>query len=162
MTTCKSKFCIDNDKVVGFSKLKNFINANLIDLRNSHSFRKSHIIKSRWSTRANLRFVKIKQNRDILIIYDDIVKAQLATKTISKKFKVNIYYHNFDEKGIQTYPELYTISPYYPKTKDCVDYIYHTHKRHDGNKTHSKAYLAWEKNLLKRMDGQELKKFIKL
>ena len=43
-----------------------------------------------------------------------------------------------------------------------IDFNYHTYKRHRGNKTHSKEYLSWEKNLLKRLDEQEIEIFKKL
>ena len=158
----KEKFSIDNDKKVKLSKLKNFKHFNMIDIRNSHSYRRSHIVKSRWFSRANLRLMKITKGKDILIIYDDITKAQLVTKTINEKNQVNIFYYYFDKKDITEKPYLFTKSPYFPKTKDCIDFIYHTHKRHNGNRTHAKAYLSWEKTLLNRMDEQELKKFIKL
>ena len=53
-------------------------------------------------------------------------------------------------------PELFTKSPYNPKTSACIDFVYHTYKRHKGNKAHAKAYLSWEKKLLKRIDPSKI------
>ena len=35
------------------------------------------------------------------------------------------------------------------------DFNFHTHLRHQGNKEHSKNYLKWETNLIKKMDKEE-------
>ena len=138
------------------------MNSYLLDVRNSHDYRNLHLIKSRWTTRANIRFLKFKSQKDVVLIYDEPIKAQLAAKTIKKKYNINVYFYPFDKNKVLKYPELFKKSPYYPKTKDCIDFVYHTHKRHQGNKSHARAYLNWEKKLLERMDNQELKRFTKL
>ena len=77
--------------VEGFSKLKSFMNSYLLDVRNSHDYRKLHLIKSRWTTRANIRFLKFKTQKDVLLIYDEPIKAQLAAKTIKKTIELNLF-----------------------------------------------------------------------
>ena len=67
-------------KKITFSKLKTFMNSYLLDVRNSHDYRKLHLIKSRWTTRANMRFLKFKSQKDVVLIYDEPIKAQLAAK----------------------------------------------------------------------------------
>jgi hypothetical protein len=43
--------------------------------------------------------------------------------------------------------------------KNNIDFNFHTHMRHDGNKEHAKQYLEWEINLVSKMDKQELSFF---
>ena len=45
------------------------------------------------------------------------------------------------------------------KKEESIDFIYHTYKRHLGSRTHSIAYLNWEKGLIKQMDQQEIGRF---
>ena len=149
-------------KNIKLNDLKKYAKFTMLDVRNSHNYRKLHLKKSKWTTRSNLRFINLVKDKDILIIYDEPKKAQLITKSINTILNVNVFYHFFDKKGYLTYPDLYTQTPYNPKTSDCIDFVYHTHKRHKGNISHAKAYLSWEKKLLSRMDDQEFSRFTKL
>ena len=36
-----------------------------------------------------------------------------------------------------------------------IDFNFHTHLRHQGNKEHAKSYLKWETDLIKNMDEEE-------
>ena len=36
-----------------------------------------------------------------------------------------------------------------------IDFNFHTHLRHQGNKEHAKNYLKWETDLIKNMDEEE-------
>ncbi|MCP2899137.1 sulfurtransferase, partial [Salmonella enterica subsp. enterica serovar Typhimurium] len=38
-------------------------------------------------------------------------------------------------------------SPTEPADRDCIDYLFFVHDRHDGNKAAARQYLAWETNL---------------
>jgi hypothetical protein len=40
-----------------------------------------------------------------------------------------------------------------------IDFNFHTHMRHKGNKEHAEQYLEWEINLVEKMDEQELSFF---
>ena len=43
--------------------------------------------------------------------------------------------------------------------KDCIDFNFHTYKRHKGSKSHANQYLKWEIGLINKMDKQELSFF---
>ena len=45
------------------------------------------------------------------------------------------------------------------KREVCIDFVYHTYKRHLGNRSHALAYLSWEKDLLNHMDEEEKNRF---
>jgi 3-mercaptopyruvate sulfurtransferase SseA len=42
-----------------------------------------------------------------------------------------------------------------PSDAERIDFIFHTHQRHDGNVEAARAYLAWEVDLVERLDAQE-------
>ncbi len=54
---------VENDNLTNFLKL------NLLDIRTSHEFKKTHIKRSKWINRANLRFHNFNRNKDFLIIF---------------------------------------------------------------------------------------------
>jgi 3-mercaptopyruvate sulfurtransferase SseA len=47
-------------------------------------------------------------------------------------------------------------SPGQPPDSERIDFIFHTLGRNDGNLDAARAYLAWEINLVKQLDAQEL------
>ena len=40
-----------------------------------------------------------------------------------------------------------------------IDFNFHTHLRHQGNKEHAKSYLKWETDLIKNMDEEDKRFF---
>jgi hypothetical protein len=47
------------------------------------------------------------------------------------------------------------VSPDRPADSDCIDFLFFTHDRHDGNAEAARQYLAWEIGLLDQLDDQE-------
>ena len=47
------------------------------------------------------------------------------------------------------------VSPDRPADADCIDFLFFTHDRHDGNAAAARQYLAWETGLLAQLDAQE-------
>ena len=46
-------------------------------------------------------------------------------------------------------------TPHDPADVDCIDFLFFTHGRHDGNADAAREYLAWETGLLDQLDAQE-------
>jgi len=46
-------------------------------------------------------------------------------------------------------------TPHDPADADCIDFLFFTHDRHDGNADAAREYLAWETGLLDQLDAQE-------
>ena len=42
-----------------------------------------------------------------------------------------------------------------PRDADCIDFLFFTHDRHQGNAEAARQYLAWEIALVDRLDDQE-------
>jgi 3-mercaptopyruvate sulfurtransferase SseA len=48
-----------------------------------------------------------------------------------------------------------TASPRSPTDAECIDFVFFTHGRHDGNLEAARAYLAWEIGLVDQLDAEE-------
>jgi len=46
-------------------------------------------------------------------------------------------------------------SPRSPADAECIDFLFFTHGRHDGNAEAARQYLAWEIGLVDQLDAQE-------
>nr|WP_272213334.1 hypothetical protein [Marinicella sp. W31]MDC2879284.1 hypothetical protein [Marinicella sp. W31] len=46
-------------------------------------------------------------------------------------------------------------TPFEPSEKDCIDFLFFVHDRHNDNLEAARQYLAWELNLLSQLDAQE-------
>ena len=118
------------------------------------------IKNSIWLNRAHLYRKKIKTDDPIIIITDNLEKASLIVKDLKQKDKgaiIKVYKWNQNE--ITSYPSLIDVTIETLSEQNNIDFNFHTHMRHDGNKEHAKQYLKWEINLVNKMDKQELSFF---
>ena len=132
----------------------------LYDIRSSKDFCKMRIKNSIWLNRAHLYREKIKTDDPIIIITDNLEKASLIVKDLKQKDKgaiIKVYKWNQNE--ITSYPSLIDVTIETLSKQNNIDFNFHTHMRHDGNKEHAKQYLEWEINLVNKMDKQELSFF---
>ena len=132
----------------------------LYDIRSSKDFCKMRIKNSIWLNRAHLYREKIKPDYPIVIITDNLEKASLIVKDLKQKDKgaiIKVYKWNQNE--ITSYPSVIDVTIETLSEQNNIDFNFHTHMRHDGNKEHAKQYLEWEINLVSKMDKQELSFF---
>ena len=132
----------------------------LYDIRSSKDFCKMRIKNSIWLNRAHLYREKIKTDDPIIIITDNLEKASLIVKDLKQKDKgaiIKVYKWNQNE--ITSYPSVIDVTIETLSEQNNIDFNFHTHMRHDGNKEHAKQYLEWEINLVSKMDKQELSFF---
>ena len=132
----------------------------LYDIRSSKDFCKIRIKNSIWLNRAHLYREKTKTDNPIIIITDNLEKASLIVKDLKQKDKgaiIKVYKWNQNE--ITSYPSVIDVTIETLSEQNNIDFNFHTHMRHDGNKEHAKQYLEWEINLVNKMDKQELSFF---
>jgi len=143
--------------ILKFESLINLKNVTLYDIRSSEDFMKLRIKKSIWLNRTNLRKEIIKKNHHVVIITDKIDKASLIVNDIEEKnLGCLISVYNWKEDEFKNHLDIIDNKPKLFSKKDCIDFNFHTHKRHKGNKNHAKQYLKWEVDLINKMDEQEL------
>jgi len=143
--------------VFEIEKLTNLKNTILYDIRSSENFMKIRIKNSIWLNRANLRKEKIKKHQQIIIITDKIDKARLVINDIEEmNLECVISLYKWKENELINHPNIIDNETILFSKKDCIDFNFHTHNRHKGNKSHAKQYLKWEIDLINKMDEQEL------
>jgi len=158
----KNKFPLKEKKLNIFEieKFNNFKNTILYDIRSSENFMKIRIKNSIWLNRANLRKVKIKKQQQIIIITDEFDKARLVINDIEEmNLGCVISLYKWKENELINHSNIIDNKPILFPKKDCIDFNFHTYKRHKGSKSHANQYLKWEIGLINKMDKQELSFF---
>ena len=158
----KNKFLLKEKEINIFEikKFNNFKNTILYDIRSSENFMKIRIKNSIWLNRANLRKVKIKKQQQIIIITDEFDKARLVINDIEEmNLGCVISLYKWKENELINHSNIIDNKPILFPKKDCIDFNFHTYKRHKGSKSHANQYLKWEIGLINKMDKQELSFF---
>ena len=130
--------------------------ALLIDLRPSMQYRAGHIKSAIWSIRPQLHQIaeKLKEQTVILLAEEKEIASHAAIDL--KELGVKKIYINTQKTTAWEAAHLpVENTPNNPPDKQCIDYLFFVHDRHDGNKAAARQYLAWEINLLAQIDEQE-------
>jgi cysteine-S-conjugate beta-lyase len=135
-------------------------NCTFFDIRSSQDYLNIRLKNSLWLNRSEIFKNNIDENKNIIIITDNLKKAFLIVKDIqnqNKNCRVKVYKWSKDDLVKQPHIFDHTIKKMDKEKR--IDFNFHTYMRHEGNKEHAKQYLEWEKNLIDKMDKQELSFF---
>lgn len=127
-----------------------------IDLRASMDYRKAHVPGARWSIRPRLAQAVAGETRPLVLIADqpEIAAAAALSLPAQQRALARVLDGGMASWTAAGLP--LTASPNEPADRDCIDYLFFVHDRHDGNKAAARQYLAWETNLLSQLDDAEL------
>lgn len=128
----------------------------VIDVRPSMAFRAAHIPGSVWSIRSRLPQAAGECPATVALVADDAGVARIAAFDLARSGVHSIVAL---EGGLAAWREagaLVEATPDVPPDRDCIDYLFFVHDRHDGNKDAARRYLAWETQLLAQLDPLEL------
>lgn len=129
--------------------------AVIVDLRAGMKYREAHIPGAVWSIRPRLAEHLRGEKRAIALVADEPALAQWAA--LELRGDVSLL-----EGGLAAWQKAglpVQASPDVPANRDCIDYLFFVHDRHDGNKEAARQYLAWETGLVAQLDAQELAAF---
>jgi rhodanese-related sulfurtransferase len=126
----------------------------VIDLRASMAFRKGHVAGAAWAIRPGIAAVATPA-KTVAIMADEPGLAALAAVDLVEAGSNDVRviaggYEAWRDAGLPI-----EASPDRPADADCIDYLFFTHDRHDGNAAAARQYLAWETGLLAQLDAQE-------
>jgi rhodanese-related sulfurtransferase len=129
--------------------------AAVIDLRPSMTYRKGHIAGAIWSTRPRIAAAVADRRRTIVLVADDEEAAQLAALDLAEAGFADVRileggYAAWCRAGLPT-----EATPDRPADADCIDFLFFTAARHDGDAAAARAYLTWEIGLVGQLDAQE-------
>jgi len=134
--------------------------ATLLDLRSSQAYRRQHPRDAVWGTRARLAgHPRLRPGVSVILVHDDSQQCAFIGRELS-------------EQGVRVLGELHgglrawtaagldtVASPMDPPDRDCIDFLFFVHDRHDGNLESARRYLEWETGLIAQLDAQEQASF---
>jgi rhodanese-related sulfurtransferase len=128
--------------------------AAVLDLRPGMTYRKGHIAGAVWAIRPKIGAARPAAGT-IILVADEPAVAALAGLDLAEAGSKDIRllgggYDTWREAGLPV-----EASPDRPTDADCIDFLFFTHDRHDGNAEAARQYLAWETGLLAQLDDQE-------
>ena len=123
----------------------------LIDVRPSMSYRKEHLDGAKWSIRPRVATDATDRSATIVIIAElPDVAALAAIDLFEAGFgDVRLLSGGHEAARAAGLPVIST--PNEPPDADCVDFLFFTHGRHEGNAAAARQYLAWETGLLDQL-----------
>jgi rhodanese-related sulfurtransferase len=129
----------------------------LIDLRPSIAFRKGHIPQAVWSIRPRITAAARPGSETTVLIAEESELAALAALDLGEAGveNVRLLAGNGDITSWRDRGGPSVATPERPSDADCIDFLFFTHDRHEGNAAAARQYLAWETGLLDQLDAQE-------
>jgi cystathionine beta-lyase len=131
--------------------------ARVIDLRPSVSYRDGHIPGSVWSIRP--RIAGVVSSGPVVLVADDLGVAALAALDLGEAGISDVAVLTGGIEAWKGAGHAVEASPSLPADADCIDFIFHTLGRNEGNLDAARAYLAWEVNLVGQLDADERASF---
>ena len=131
----------------------------VLDLRPGMAYRKGHMAGAAWAIRPGIAGARIDAARNsartVVLVADEPAVAALAAIDLAEAGSNDVRvmtggYQAWCEAGLPV-----EASPDRPADSDCIDFLFFTHGRHDGNAEAARQYLAWETGLLGQLDAQE-------
>jgi rhodanese-related sulfurtransferase len=131
----------------------------LIDLRPSMSYRKEHIAGAVWSIRPRIGAAVLDPAVPVVLIADEPGMAALAALDLAEAGvgEVRLLPGGHEAGRAAALPVVATSGM--PGDADCIDFLFFTHGRHEGNAEAARRYLAWEVALVDQLDAQERRSF---
>jgi rhodanese-related sulfurtransferase len=127
----------------------------VIDLRASMAYRKGHVKGAAWSIRPRIAALANGAAKRIVLVADDPAIAAAAALDLADAGAKDVRTLSGGFAAWQAAGLPVEASPTVPADADCVDFIFHTLGRNEGNLDAARAYLAWEINLTNQLDAQE-------
>jgi len=131
----------------------------LVDLRPAMTFRAGHIDGAHWSIRPRLDRLGLETGRPVVVITDSATTAALAAQRLGELGHTDVRHLEGDASAWQAAGLKTVATPNDPPDADCIDFLFHTHQRNDGDEAAARAYIAWEIGLVDQMDAQERASF---
>ena len=126
----------------------------VIDLRASMAFRNGHIPQARWSIRPRVAAAAAPKTA-IVLVADEPPVAALAALDLAEAGYEDIRLLAGGQGAWCAAGLPVVATPELPADPDCIDFLFFTHGRHDGNHEAARQYLAWETGLVGQLDAQE-------
>jgi rhodanese-related sulfurtransferase len=129
--------------------------AGMIDLRPSMAYRRGHIPQAVWSIRPRIATALADRIKTVVLVADQPGAAALAAADLAEAGCTDIRLLAGGQEGWVAAGLPIAATPASPADGDCIDFLFFTHARHDGDADAARQYLAWEIGLIDQLDEQE-------
>jgi 3-mercaptopyruvate sulfurtransferase SseA len=117
------------------------------------TYRKGHIPQAVWSIRP--RLAAAGEPTAVVLVADEPEIAALAAIDLAEAGLGDVRLLSGGHEAWRAAGLPVASTPDTPSDADCIDYLFFTHARHDGNADAARQYLAWEIGLIDQLDAQE-------
>jgi rhodanese-related sulfurtransferase len=131
----------------------------LLDLRPSMSYRREHIDGAVWSIRPRIAAAVENAAKPVVLIADEPGVAAIAALDLAEAGVREVRLLDGSHAAARAAGLPIVASPGVPGDADCIDFLFFTHARHEGNADAARQYLAWEIALVDQLDAQERASF---
>lgn len=126
----------------------------IIDLRPSMSYRKEHVADAMWSIRPRVT-TAAEARRTVVLVADDPRTAALAALDLTEAGVRDVRVLTGGHDAAKAAGLKVASTPGEPADADCIDHLFFTAGRHEGDKAAARQYLAWEIGLVDQLDASE-------
>lgn len=124
----------------------------IIDVRSSMAYRDGHIKGATWSIRPRLAQDLRDPSKPVVLVADDPAVAALAALDLAEAGAGDVAVL---AGGMKAWNGATEVTPNVPSDPECIDFVFHTLGRNEGNLDSARAYLAWEIGLVDQLDADE-------
>jgi rhodanese-related sulfurtransferase len=124
----------------------------VIDVRSSMSYRDGHIKGATWSIRPRIAGDVRDASKPVVLVADDRGVAALAALDLAEAGCGDVAVL---AGGMKSWSGAMEATPSTPSDPECIDFVFHTLGRNEGNLESARAYLAWEIGLVDQLDADE-------
>ncbi len=120
------------------------------------TYRAGHIAQARWSIRPLIAQAVADVSKTVALVADErgIAASRGARSRRARTAVISGCWTGGHEAwraaGLPSSPR-----PTTRPTPECIDFLFFTHGRHEGNAEAARQYLAWETGLIAQLDAQE-------
>ncbi len=133
--------------------------AAVIDLRPSMSYRKEHIDGAVWSIRPRIATAIADRSKTTVLVADQPEIAALAALDLADAGCPDVRLLSGGHAAARAQGLPMASSPGNPADADCIDFLFFTAKRHEGDEAAARQYLTWEIGLVDQLDEAERQSF---
>jgi rhodanese-related sulfurtransferase len=128
--------------------------AQVIDVRPSMTYRKEHIDGAVWSIRPRVAAVA-DARKTVVLVADDPAVAALAALDLAEAGVRDVGVLSGGHAAAKAAGHKVASTPGAPADADCIDHLFFTAGRHEGDEAAARQYLTWEIGLVDQLDAAE-------
>jgi rhodanese-related sulfurtransferase len=129
--------------------------AQVIDLRPAMTYRAGHIAQARWSIRPLIAQAVADVSKTVTLVADERGIAGLAALDLAEHGCRDVRLLEGGHEAWRAAGLAIVATPDDPPDARCIDFLFFTHGRHEGNAEAARQYLAWETGLIAQLDTEE-------